>query len=341
MNPSPKRVLRPLWWLVILVVVSILMPLFLTALLPIFFLLWILALASASFRKEVGFTLPGAVIALPLWLLLIVSSAVPALAAAHAGLLFLDAQVPSQLPSFLDALARRVPDSLRWLSTRLELGREDWAWLCVAAGAIGFAANCGFTLLDVPWRLKQMRLIRALPRSPVRSAAVGLVEIEGIARRVSYSSRDGQTEMQPFYVEDDTGRIRVDPRGAMVRPWGASGFALQVNEVEDGIREGDRVYVIGNAQPQLDEPSETPWRGGLVVRPLRQSLVPSPIARLLFAAPEGLADRQTPNIFIVDKGRERDVTLRLRTTLADFCVVGAVYIGASLWLVQAAWPWLD
>jgi hypothetical protein len=55
----------------------------------------------------------------------------------------------------------------------------------------------------------------------------------------------------------------------------------------------------------------------------------------------GLADRQTPNIFIVDKGRERDVTLRLRTKLWDFCAVSAVCLAASLWLVRAAWPWLD
>jgi hypothetical protein len=341
MNPSPKRLLRPLLWLWIVAIVSVTMPLLMAALFPIFALLWLVALASASLRKELGLTLFGAVISLPLWILVIVSSAVPALAAAHAGLLFLDAQVPSQLPGFLDGLARRLPDSVRWLGSRLELGREDWAWFCVAAGATGFAANCAYTVLDVPWRLKQVRLIRALPRSQARSAAVGLIELEGIARRVSYSSRDGQAEMQPFYVEDDTGRVRVDPRGVVVRPWGASGAALQVNEVEDGIRDGDRIYVIGHAQPQLDEPSEKPWRGGLVIRPLRQSLVPSPIARLLFAAPEGLADRQTPNIFIVDKGRERDVTLRLRTTLWDFCVVGAVYLAASLWLVHAAWQWLD
>jgi hypothetical protein len=337
---SLRRLARPLLWLWIVALVSVLMPLLMLAFLPIVAILWIVALASASFRKAMDMTPLSAFLSLPLWILLIVSSAAPALAAAHAGLLFLDAQTPQQLPAFLDWLAGQVPESLRHLGNRFELGRDDWAWLCVAAGATGFAANCAFAVLDVPWRLKQMRLVRALPRSRIRSAAAGLAEFEGIARRVSYGSRDGRPEMQPFYLEDDTGRIRVDPRGVVVRPLGASGFALQVNEVADGIRDGDRVYVIGHAQPLLDEPAEAPWREGLVVRPLRQSLVSSPVAQLLLGRPGGLADRQTPNIFFVDKGRERDVTLRLRTTLWDFCIVSAVYLAASLWLVQAAWQWL-
>ena len=345
MKPDPRRLARPMLWLLMIALVSVLMPLLMLALLPIVALLWLaavpLAIWSPSFGKDVGLTPLAALLSLPLWILLIVSSAVPALAAAHAGLLHLDAQAPSQLPGLLDGLARQLPESVRRLAHWLELGRADWARFCIAAGAAGFAANCAYAVLDVPWRLKQMRMVRALPRSRVRSAAAGLAEFEGIARRVSYAKRDGQPEMQPFYLEDETGRIRVDPRGVMVRPWGASGAALQANEVEDGIRDGDRVYVIGHVQPLLDEPAQAPRREGLVVRPLRQSLVASPVARLFLGKAEGLADRQTPNLFIVDKGRERDITLRLRTTLWDFCVVSAVYLAASLWLVHAAWKWLD
>ena len=341
---SLSRVLRPLLWLLIVVLVSVLMPLLMLALLPVVALLWLaavpLSLWSTGFRRDVCLTPLTAVLSLPLWILVIVSSAVPALAAAHAGLLFLDAQAPSQLPGLLDSLARELPELLRWLGKRLDLGREDWARFCIAAGATGFAANCVYSVLDVPWRLKQLRLVRALPRSRARSAAVGLAEFEGTARRVTYASRDGQPEMQPFDLEDETGQILVDPRGVVVRAWGASGAALQANEVEEGIRDGDRVYVIGHVQPRLDGPAQAPWREGLVVRPLRQSLVASPVAKLFLGEAAVLADRQTPNIFIVDKGRERDVTLRLRTTLWDFCVVSAIYLAASLWLVQAAWPWL-
>ena len=342
---SLRRLARPLLWLPLLVLLSVVAPLLMLALLPIVALIWAAALPlsawSPSFRKETGLTPLGALVSLPLWIAVLASSAVPALAAAHGAALFLDAQSPSQLPAVLDALARQLPASLRRLGNWLELGRGHWAWLCVAAGATGFAANCVYAALDVPWRLKQMRLVRALPRSRARSAAVGLAEFEGTARRVSYAPRDGQPEMQPFDLEDDTGRIRVDPRGVVVRPWGASGMALHANEVEEGIRDGDRVYVIGHVQPRLDGPAEAPWRDGLlVVRPLRQSLVASPLGRLLLGPGAGLTDRQAPNIFIVDKGRERDVTLRLRTTLWEFCAFSGLYLVASLWLVQAAWPWL-
>jgi hypothetical protein len=68
--------------------------------------------------------------------------------------------------------------------------------------------------------------------------------------------------------------------------------------------------------------------------------VASPMGRLLFPGPRQPADRDAANIFIVDKGGERDVALRLRTALWDFCVMTAAYAAASLWLVYAAWQWL-
>lgn len=78
----------------------------------------------------------------------------------------------------------------------------------------------------------------------------------------------------------------------------------------------------------------------LVIRPLKQTLVSSPIGRLLFPERHQPVDRDAPNIFIVDKGREHDVIARLRLALLDFCVFSVLYLGTSLWLVQAAWPWL-
>ena len=66
----------------------------------------------------------------------------------------------------------------------------------------------------------------------------------------------------------------------------------------------------------------------------------SPLARLLFTRIKALADREAPNIFIVDKGRERDAAMRLRMALWDFCAISAIYVAVSLWLVQAVWPWL-
>jgi hypothetical protein len=74
--------------------------------------------------------------------------------------------------------------------------------------------------------------------------------------------------------------------------------------------------------------------------PLKQRLVASPVGRLLFPERHQPADRDAPNIFIVDKGSEHGVILRLRLVLWDYCVYAAIYLAASFWLVQAAWPWL-
>jgi hypothetical protein len=192
--------------------------------------------------------------------------------------------------------------------------------------------------------LKQIRMLRALPRSKARSAAIGLAEFEGTVRATSadgFMSKSLSETAQPFYLEDETGRILVDPKGATVRPRSVSGMSLHVNEIEGGIREGDRVYVMDNVQPRADAPCGALGADALVVRPLRQTLVSSTLARMLLSKGDAVTDRDTPNIFIADKGAEHDVVMRLRMALWDFCVIGAVYLAASLWLVQAAWPWLS
>lgn len=343
---SFSRLLRPLlWllWLAVLPLASVLM----IAMTPLFLLVWIFALPlsawSPSFRNRNGMTALGMALCLPLWPVILISTLVPALALSHGALLYLDAQAPLQLQNFVDGLNRELPAWLRQWTGRPDPGRELWAGLCVAAGATGFGANIVYLLVEVPWRLKQLRLLRALPRSKARSAAVGLAEFEGTARMVTYAPREresGEMELQPFRLEDETGRILVDPRGVAVRPWGAHGLALHVNEVAPGLRDGDAVYVIGHVQPRLDEPAESPWRDGLVVRPLGQALVSSPVMQLLFTRIKAVADRQSPNIFIVDKGRERNAAVRIRMALWDFCAISVIYVAASVWLVATAWPWL-
>jgi hypothetical protein len=76
------------------------------------------------------------------------------------------------------------------------------------------------------------------------------------------------------------------------------------------------------------------------VRPLRERHVSSPIARLLFPERHQPADRDAPNIFTVDRGREHNVIRRLHLALLDFCFFSALYLAASLWLVQTGWDWI-
>jgi len=339
---SIRRVLRPLLWLAWLALLAVVLPVLLVAITPIMALVWLVGLIpiviSESFRQEMGVTRFGYLLSSLMWPLLLVTMMVPAMALATAIATHLYGNYPAESLQLLALLYRRLPEALRPF---VPVSLQDLAWFFILAGALGVGSHLVYCIMDIPWRLKQIRQVAALPRSKARSAAIGLAEFEGVARLLPTRGVPPKAgEMQPFLLEDETGHILVDPRGVILRQRTLSGVSLQLNEVEEGIREGDRVYVMGNVQRRNPESAEDPGSDRLVVRPLRQSLVSSPVGRLLFPQRSQMADRVAANIFIVDKGRELKVLLRLRMALWDFCFVSAVYLAASFWLVQAAWPWL-
>jgi len=334
-----SRLLRPFFWLFSLALASLVLPMLLALITPFLLLVWVLALiaaiASPAFREQIGFAPLSYLSWLLVWPALVISLIVPALALALAALLHFHGGTPADMAQVPAMIHRLLPDD--WQHVLPQPSLRGWAAFCVVAGIIGFSSNCVYAVLDVPWRLKQIRQVRTLPRSMARSAAIGLSEFEGTARAEggnSLISPELEGSATAFYLEDETGSIRVEPQEAALRAPSLSGASLALNEVEAGIRDGDHVYVIGYAQPRAPDSDE------LVVRPLRQRLVSSPIGGLLLPAKRQLLDRDTPNIFIVEKGREHNVILRLRMALWDFCVFAAAYLAASLWLVQAAWPWL-
>jgi hypothetical protein len=157
--------------------------------------------------------------------------------------------------------------------------------LLPAAFALGLLWG-GFFFL----RLK--RQVENTPTSKARSMAMGMVEVHGRAVRqyalvspmtqlpcVYYRVRKfrqngggtwrlaGELESGhvPFYLEDETGRVSVDPRGAAIkartqRSGHASGMeamfgtagSLSSDEkwVEETIPEGTSLYVLGHASPR-------------------------------------------------------------------------------------------
>lgn len=331
-----SRLLRPFLWLVSLALASLVLPVLLAMITPFLLLAWLVgiiaAIASPEFRKQIDFAPLSYVSWLLIWPALVISLIVPALALALAAFLHFQGGTPADLAQVPAMLHQLLPED--WQHALPQPSLQGWAAFCVVAGIIGFSTHCVYVLLEVPWRLKQIRQVRALPRSKARSAAIGLSEFEGTARAEGGDSvispqREGRASA--FYLEDETGRIRVEPQEAALRVPSVTSPSLQLNEVEGGIRDGDHVYVIGFAEPQATDSNE------LVVRPLRQRLVASPVGRLLFGARQQMVDRDTPNIFIVEKGREHNLILRLRMALWDFCVFCAAYLATSLWLVQAAW----
>lgn len=324
------RLLKPL--LMMAVAIAILIPMLLGAVMPLLAALWVIGIVPMLYFRErregAGITVAGYLAWGLLLPVLFFSAAAPTAALVFAAVLHIDARTWPELHQLIAESGLTMP--------RL-------AVLAMVTGTIGVSSTLVFAFIDIPWRLKQIRQVRALPRSKARSAAIGLAEFEGIARAAGGRREITPSRKEtaaPFHLDDGSGRILVDPREAAVRERSLAGASLTLNEIEEGIRDGDRVYVIGNVQWRDDAPADALESERLVVRPLRQRAVDSPIARLLYVERKRPGDREAPNIFIVDKGRERDVTRRLRLVLWDYCVYIVVYLGASFWLTLAAWPLL-
>lgn len=152
-------------------------------------------------------------------------------------------------------------------------------WLDVYWGALGalvifLIAFCGSVL-----RNRLVRQVQILPTARIRSVAVGLAELKGkaitlagrakgdpIMRSWIESTGDGhasRTHAEPFYVDDGTGRMLVDPRGTGINHDG-SFFGIGLHQAilrridgnagfaESRLTPGDPVYVVGNVQINHD-----------------------------------------------------------------------------------------
>ncbi|HEU4401043.1 MAG TPA: GIDE domain-containing protein, partial [Candidatus Polarisedimenticolia bacterium] len=117
-------------------------------------------------------------------------------------------------------------------------GRAD------ALGDLGIACVGGGLIVYGFMLIRKERLIENIPRSRIRSVAMGLAEISGRARqetplmsphaglpcvyyrylieeerrsgrgRTRWETVESGASSQPFQVEDETGAIRIDPDGA-------------------------------------------------------------------------------------------------------------------------------
>jgi hypothetical protein len=166
------------------------------------------------------------------------------------------------------------------LTEALRLGQRTGMLPGLLTGASLWA---GFHFL----RLKQH--VENTPTSKARSLAMGLVELQGRAvrkyalispvshlpcvfYRVRKYRRDSKNRWRlsysddsrhvPFYLEDDTGKVTIDPRGASVSAqvrqesyggqastlFGSIGNDADEKWVEDIVGEGTRIYLLGQAR---------------------------------------------------------------------------------------------
>lgn len=181
----------------------------------------------------------------------------------------------------------------------------------------------------VPGKLAQLRELQLLVPSKARSAVMGLVELQGVLRIMPPDTPETKA---CWYLEDDSGRIPLDPalREGVPLPL----FNDSLYHLDEGLVDGDYVYLLGHVLPnpagagRLD--SER-----LVVRPVRESGLHDPLR-------DGLRDQrplqENRGVFVLAAGGEDWAQRLLRRQLIGHAALSLATIAAAVWLIDAELP---
>jgi hypothetical protein len=206
------------------------------------------------------------------------------------------------------------------------------AYPFIFMGVCGIAFPLIWTITDLSWRLQQLRQIRNLATSPAGAAALGFAELRGTARAqygdglLIGENNDANSWIRPFYLEDKTGRIFIDPSGAVIRErkdpvliWKSFYFSFRkgwrqlmtgglcevVLQRRPGgkreLRDGDTVYVLGNVEMDEKAPGHAVDSQRLVVRRNRRYRRPSWWTWLLLRDEAHSRDRYYDMFFLTNK----------------------------------------
>jgi len=152
-------------------------------------------------------------------------------------------------------------------------------WLDMYWGVFSLLTIFLIALCDSIRRNRLTRQIEVLPTARIRSVAVGLAELKGMAVPLKGRSRkspimrswvestdDGVTarsHTEPFYLDDGTGQILVDPTGVSIQSEG-SFFGISLHQAilklfpkkpglpEGRLMPGDSVVLVGNVHINQD-----------------------------------------------------------------------------------------
>ena len=177
-----------------------------------------------------------------------------------------------------------------------EFGHLFPYWLDICWGFLGMSTIFLIAFGDSIRRNRLNRQIEILPTSTVRSVAMGLAELKGkavplgrksagspIMRRWRERTSDGSRwcdHVEPFLLDDGTGRILVDPTGVSIQG-SSSYFAVGMHQAilkelderdvftESRLMPGDTVYLVGSVQINNDR--KNTGYGDVVVKPKRSS----------------------------------------------------------------------
>ncbi len=255
------------------------------------------------------------------------------------------------------ALVQLLHELLPYMPCNIDLtGIENprvMAGLDVVVGLAGIGLSILVTYIDSTWRARQAAQVEILPTSRARSVTLGLVELQGRARPLSaasgdpilhYNSRDATLyKNQPFYLEDDTGRILIDPGNSRFRTGWKTSFGGRITEIVLKSREqrpelsrphamtllsGDPVYVIGTAQVNPAAPAETADSGRRVVRRRQSGFFSTPFWQISQGKlnPEHAAE----DIFFLTDSKEQVARGRIMKGLWQVWAWALLWISMSL-----------
>ena len=266
----------------------------------------------------------------------------------------------------------------------------------LAIGLSGLFFGLSILVLDGIWRMRQSRQVLNLARSRAGTAAIGLAEFQGIARRAepfSEGSHAGQflpydailfhrsekvetgrrqwetrhyQGCSRFYLEDDSGRILIDPGGAVIRlPLEDSVTRLverhtiaaifflarrmyeviltrHVKEEQHGtlryLRDGDPVYLIGNVEANGDAPRDAVGSDRLIVRPRNAAASVDNLLRIYFGVFSAKYRRDIHDVFFLADTSEPAARREIRKGQVFSMVLALVWIGLSASLAFRYYP---
>lgn len=244
-----------------------------------------------------------------------------------------------------------------------ELRMIDW-WL----GGWGLAMAVVGAYVSWFRNLRVARQIDNLPTSKVRAAALGLAEFRGVARThregadanapillsfEPHSTKTGQKRevLQPFYLEDDTGRIRVESSGAefghpsLIRFLEPIRFMYLTRHVEVGgagveqrLMPGDPVFLIGSVEEAREAHSAAVDADRLVVRPSSDWVKPTLLQRLVPKTGRKVPGGDIHHVFFLSDTSERAAADMMRETVWKTWKAAVVWVAMSGVLLWVAWP---
>jgi len=262
-------------------------------------------------------------------------------------------------------MGRPAGNTIEFLAIGKDAVRDD-----ALMGLVGILVVSLILLLDAFWRLRQARQVENLPTSKVGSVSLGLVELKGTARKIG-SDRDNpilqlrmdpfdylkpHQKLEPFFLEDESGQILVDPRRCRIRTgWITdlinlfSGFhevvlneRVQRNDKTDAVTrtmmDGDPVYVIGSAEVN-QEKAEATGEDRLVIRPSARSNWNPSLWRFLFGSAKLPPGKDILNVFFISDSREEVATKHILRGFRTVWLISFFWLFTSVFLIWSSyWP---